>query len=119
MPEAARERQDLFCVFPNALLFLEADWLQAIGVSPAAADRTVEHMAVFVDRGAAGEGLAVSRKELCDVLYQVNDQDLPVLARLQAGRRSPGSDATWLVPAWDQVTAHFLARVVERAGYDR
>ncbi|MDQ1679463.1 MAG: choline monooxygenase, partial [Frankiaceae bacterium] len=117
VPEQQRDSQDIFCVFPNALVFLESDWFQVIGYEPLAPDRTLEHMAVFVDRGAADEAFAASRKELCDKLYEVNGQDLPILRRLQSGRRSPGADLTYLLPHWDQVTAHFQEQVRRRVGY--
>ncbi|TKV58808.1 aromatic ring-hydroxylating dioxygenase subunit alpha [Nakamurella flava] len=117
VPAAKLESQDIFCVFPNALLFLEADWFQVIGFDPIAPDRTVEHMAVFVDRAAAGEDYGPARKRLCEVLYEVNEQDLPILHKLQTGRRSPAADRTYLVPQWDQVTAYFQERVADKAGY--
>ena len=117
VPADMLERQDIFCVFPNALLFLEADWFQVIGFEPIAPDRTVEHMAVFVDRAAGNEDYSPAIKRLCEVLYEVNEQDLPILHKLQAGRHSPGSDRTSLVSYWDQITAHFQALVARRAGY--
>nr|WP_314142001.1 aromatic ring-hydroxylating dioxygenase subunit alpha [uncultured Rhodococcus sp.] len=106
--------QDIFCVFPNALLFLEADWFQVIGFEPISPTRTIEHMAVFVDHSASGEDYGAARKKLGEVLFGVNEQDLPILYKLQAGRRSPGSDATNLMPGWDQITAMFQIRVAEQ-----
>jgi choline monooxygenase len=113
VPEHLHARQDIFCVFPNALVFLEADWFQVISFSPEAADRTVEHMAVFVDSSAAGPEYAAERAALCSVLFEVNDQDMPILARLQAARRSPAADANHLVPSWDQVGAVFQQLVAD------
>lgn len=110
-------RQDIFCLFPNALLFLEADWYQVIAFEPVAPGTTVEHMAVFVDRSAADDAYLGSRKLLCDVLFQVNEQDLPVLRQLQLGRHSPAADQNHLVPYWDQVTARFQLTV--RAALER
>ncbi|MCX4097022.1 aromatic ring-hydroxylating oxygenase subunit alpha [Nocardia sp. alder85J] len=117
VPADRTERQDIFCVFPNALLFLEADWFQVIGFDPLAPDRTVEHMAVFVDRTAAAAEYTATRTQLARALFAVNEQDLPILRRLQAGRHSPAADATNLVAAWDQITALFQQRVADRAGY--
>lgn len=117
VPADRLESQDIFCVFPNALLFLEADWFQVIGFEPLAPDRTVEHMAIFVDASADSEDHGPAIKSLCEVLYEVNEQDLPILRKLQAGRHSPGSDATMMVSYWDQITAHFQALVAQRCGY--
>lgn len=118
VPDDRIERQDIFCVFPNALVFLEADWFQVIGYEPLAPGLTREHMAIFVDKSAAGEDFAASRKALAEVLYEVNEQDMPILHKLQVGRASKGSDHTNLVSYWDQITAHFQSMVARKAGYD-
>ncbi|AZG44687.1 aromatic ring-hydroxylating oxygenase subunit alpha [Gordonia insulae] len=117
VPVERTESQDIFCVFPNALLFLEADWFQVIGFDAAAPDRTVEHMAIFVDCDAAAEKYGPARKSLTNILFEVNEQDLPILHRLQVGRHSPASDRTNLVTHWDQITAHFQDLVARKAGY--
>ncbi|GAA3384477.1 aromatic ring-hydroxylating oxygenase subunit alpha [Cryptosporangium minutisporangium] len=111
VPAALRDRQDIFCLFPNALVFLEADWFQVIGFEPVAANRTVEHMAVFVDSSASGPEFADARKALTAVLFEVNDQDVPILERMQRGRSSPAADRNHLLPHWDQVTARFQVLV--------
>jgi choline monooxygenase len=107
VPQAVRDRQDIFCVFPNALLFIEADWFQVIAFEPVDAHHTVEHMAVFVDRDAMGDDMRPARRALADVLFGVNDQDVSVLRRLQAGRASTVADRNHLVTHWDQITARF------------
>jgi choline monooxygenase len=113
VPPELRDRQDIFCVFPNALVFLEADWFQVIGFEPVDAARTVEHMAVFTDRAAADERYADARNALCDVLFEVNSQDLPVLERLQRGRASEAADRLHMMPSWDQVGARFQLLVAD------
>ncbi|MET3806875.1 phenylpropionate dioxygenase-like ring-hydroxylating dioxygenase large terminal subunit [Nakamurella sp. UYEF19] len=117
VPADRLESQDIFCVFPNALLFLESDWFQVIGFEPLAPDHTLEHMAIFVDSSADSEDFSTAIKSLCEVLYEVNEQDLPILRKLQAGRHSPGADRTTLLSWWDQITAHFQSLVRDRAGY--
>ncbi|MEZ5152990.1 aromatic ring-hydroxylating oxygenase subunit alpha [Rhodococcus zopfii] len=117
VPADRLESQDIFCVFPNALVFLEADWFQVIGYEPVAPDRTVEHMAIFVDESAMGETHSAAREKLTEVLFGVNEQDMPILYRLQEGRKSPASDATNLVPHWDQITALFQRMVARKVGY--
>jgi choline monooxygenase len=119
VPPALRDRQDIFCVFPNALVFLEADWFQVIGFEPAAPDRTVEHMAIFVDRAADAAEYAEARASLSKVLFEVNDQDLPILAALQRGRRSLAANRNHLVPHWDQITARFQHLVADALGDSR
>jgi choline monooxygenase len=107
VPAELRDRQDIFCVFPNALLFMEADWFQVIGFEPIAPDQTIEHMAVFVDRDAIGDDFAAARGSLTTALFGVNDQDVPVLERLQVGRHSSTAGRGNLVTHWDQIGARF------------
>jgi choline monooxygenase len=114
-----RDRQDIFCVFPNALLFMEADWFQVIGFEPIAPDRTIEHMAVFVDRDATGDDFATARESLVAALFGVNDQDVPILERLQAGRHSSASDRGNLVAHWDQIGARFQQLVLQKISQAR
>lgn len=118
VPVEKTENQDILCLFPNALLFLEADWFQVIGFDTLGPERTVEHMAIFVDREAVDENHSADLKRLTEVLFGVNEQDLPILHRMQAGRYSPGADRTSLVTHWDQVTAMFQQIVARRVGYD-
>lgn len=117
VPDDRKEMQDIFCLFPNALVFLEADWFQVIGLDPRSATHTVEHMAVFVDKDADNPRFEKTISDLVDVLFHVNEQDIPFLYKLQAGRGSVGSDRTSLVPQWDQITALFQTIVAQRAGY--
>jgi choline monooxygenase len=119
VPADKVESQDIFCLFPNALVFLEADWFQVIAFVPGAVDRTVEHMAVFVDAGADDPRYAAAITSLTDVLFHVNEQDIPFLYKLQSGRRSDAADHTTLLPSWDQITALFQSMVASRMGYDR
>lgn len=119
VPDDRKESQDIFCLFPNALVFLEADWFQVIGLDPRSANHTVEHMAVFVDKDANEPRFETAITALVDVLFHVNEQDIPFLYKLQAGRGSVGSDHTSLVPQWDQITAMFQLIVARRAGYQR
>lgn len=125
IPEEMRTRQDIFCVFPNALVFLEPDFFQVIACQPVAPGRTVEYMAVFVaaEAGAdrhpeagAADRYAEARESACRVLFGVNDQDVPILAQLQRGRSSPSADRGHLVSHWDQITARFQTLVAEATG---
>jgi choline monooxygenase len=117
VPDDKKESQDIFCLFPNALVFLEADWFQVIALEPRGASHTVEHMAVFVDKSADEPRFEKSIEDLVEVLFHVNEQDIPFLYKLQAGRHSVGSDHTSLVPQWDQITAMFQQIVAAKAGY--
>ena len=111
VPAELRDRQDIFCVFPNALVFLEADWFQVIGFEPVEVGRTVEHMAVFTDSAAADVRYGAALASLRDVLFEVNSQDVPVLERLQRGRASEAADRLHMMPAWDQIGARFQTLV--------
>ena len=42
---------------------------------------------------------------------------MPILHKLQSGRRSPAADRTNLVTHWDQITAMFQKLVSAKVGY--
>ena len=57
------------------------------------------------------EARAAQRGAFVAALERVNEQDLPMLARLQAGRRSPAADRLLFSPFWDGCGRSFHARV--------
>jgi choline monooxygenase len=113
VPPGEQSWQELFWLAPNLLLMAQADHFWVIGVEPTGPEKTVEHLAVFVDRDAEGPEFARERRQLCEVLFKINEQDLPILARLQAGRHSPASDHNVFAPHWDGIGGRFHERISE------
>ena len=92
LPEHLRFAQDLVCVFPNTLLLMTPGWYQAIVVQPDGIDASDERFAVwYMGDEAMTEARTPQRSAFTAALERVNEQDLPILERLQQGRRSPAA----------------------------
>ena len=111
LPPAEQSWQELYWIAPNLLVMAQADHFWVIGIQPTGTDTTVEHLAAFVDVDAQGPEFACERQQLSDVLFNINEQDLSILARLQAGRHSPASDHSVFAPHWDGIPARFHHRI--------
>ena len=112
LPERLRFAQDLVCVFPNTLLLLTPGWFQAIIVQPDGVARSSERFAVYyMGDEAMGETRLGQRRDFTRALERVNEQDLPILERLQQGRSSPAAGELRLSPFWDGCGRTFHTRV--------
>ena len=102
LPESLRFAQDLVCVFPNTLLLMTPGWFQAITVQPDGVAACDERFAVYyMGDEAMSETRAEQRRAFTAALERVNEQDLPILERLQRGRASPAADRLLFSPFWD------------------
>ena len=111
LPERLRAAQDLVCAFPNTLLLLTPGWYQAITVHPDGPAASRERFAVYYMGDAAmTPGRERQRREFTAALERVNEQDLPILARLQQGRQSPAADRLLFSPYWDHARVRSLHR---------
>ena len=113
VPIADREWQELYWIAPNLLLMAQSDHVWMIGLQPLAPGRTVEHLAVFVDHEAGADRFASERAQIAEVLFAINEEDIPVLQRLQAGRLSPAADCSTFAPHWDGIVSRFHRRIGE------
>ncbi|MCA8966314.1 MAG: aromatic ring-hydroxylating dioxygenase subunit alpha [Planctomycetes bacterium] len=112
LPEHLRFAQDLVCVFPNTLLLMTPGWYQAILVQPDGAAASDERFAVwYMGDEAMTEARTPQRSAFTAALERVNEQDLPILERLQRGRASPAADRLVFSPFWDGCGRNFHARV--------
>ena len=112
LPERLRFAQDLVCLFPNTLLLLTPGWYQAITVQPAGAARSEERFAVYyMGEEAMAADRAAQIEAFTAALEQVNEQDLPILERLQQGRASPVAGELCFSPFWDGCGRRFHDRV--------
>ena len=117
-PELSEEdaRRGLwFACFPNFLAEVYADQFVVMSVHPVAPDETLEELHFFVisEEAATAEHYATGRDDLVAMWHDLNLEDVELLERLQAGRRSIGFTGSVMSPAWE-VPAHQLAgKVVE------
>jgi len=100
-----------YCLFPNTLLFVQRSFLSVRAVVPRDASLTYVSNSVYVSEEAAHEKFSAERKLLKDTLHLVNEQDMVVLARLQATRQSPAVDRGKFAPQWDFLSHEFQLRI--------
>jgi hypothetical protein len=67
----------------------------------------------YVDQAVMADSFAEQRQRMIAGAHLVNDQDLPILSRLQATRASLVADRARFVPDWDYIPQHFQIRVAE------
>ncbi|MFT5218779.1 MAG: choline monooxygenase [Gammaproteobacteria bacterium] len=115
MNELEAQRQDLFFLFPNVCLVMEGYYLWSMILLPTAVDRFDEQIALYVLGDEAMEPLyETSRKQLSDVIYQINQQDVKVIKNLQQGRQSEAASQGVYTPFHDQLGKWFHQAVAQK-----
>ncbi|MEE2672414.1 MAG: aromatic ring-hydroxylating dioxygenase subunit alpha [Myxococcota bacterium] len=106
-PEA-RQRVDVFSVFPNTLILVEPDNQQVIVLRPQGPGVTHETFANYLVADAfETDALAKARDEVYREAIEINDQDAALLAGLQATRSMDVGAETRLTQAWDGANGRF------------
>jgi choline monooxygenase len=104
---------EAFFLFPNSLFFLHPGFIALRTLLPQCADKTYAVESVYVSSGGMAERYAAQRAKMIEAHRLISDQDLPILARLQATKRSPANDKGRFVPSWDVRSQLFQVRVLE------
>jgi phenylpropionate dioxygenase-like ring-hydroxylating dioxygenase large terminal subunit len=113
LPAVLDDHAESFFVFPNTLLFAHPSFLALRTILPLGATRTREVEHVYVSGDAMADGFEEQRRQIKESSRLINDQDLPILARLQATRASAAVDAGRFAPDWDRRAWMFQMRVAE------
>jgi len=102
-----------FACLPNFAVEVYADQFVVMAIDPTAPDETAEELHFFVvgDEAAEDPRHAAARSELIAMWDELNREDVALLERLQAGRKSPAFQRSVMSPAWEG-PAHALARKV-------
>jgi choline monooxygenase len=117
LPQEFMHAQHFLCLFPNTLIALAPTWFEVISLEPGACDATTERFALYlVGDEALAEERRGEREKMLKLLLGVNEQDLPILARLQRGRHSPASSQGRFAPFWDEVGLLFHRRIASALG---
>ena len=112
LPADKQDRGDWFVLFPNFGFEIFPDQLDVFVAWPEGPDSCRETIALyFVGDGASAEQYAEARAHVIKNWNDLNQEDIGVVERMQAGRRSDGFDGGVLSPYWDPVLQHF-ARLV-------
>ena len=104
------DAQFFFCLFPNTLIAITANWLQVLSVQPNAAGQSSEFLGLYTmaeipDGGRAGAD------QFSESMNRINQQDVELLTSLQTGKESPVSEESELAPYWDECVRLFHNRI--------
>ncbi|MDA0704947.1 MAG: aromatic ring-hydroxylating dioxygenase subunit alpha [Proteobacteria bacterium] len=92
LPAELMPGQDIVGLFPNALFELMPDYLLVFHLEPLAPNRTRERLVFFyLGEDATDPALADRRAEAAEAWRIINEQDMTILAELQAGIASPAA----------------------------
>ena len=104
---------DLIFIFPNTLLMITPSWLQLISLAPQGPALTRELLAGYlVGDGMMSDSLEEFRAGFADLLNEVNLQDIAILEKLQAGRKTAAADHGQYAPYWDQLSERLAQRIL-------
>ena len=112
LPDGKKNRGDWFILFPNFAFEIFPDQVDVFIATPQGPDKCLETIALyFVGDGADSEKYVEGRNTVIQNWIDLNNEDLGVIERMQAGRSSEGFDGGVLSPYWDPALQHF-ARLV-------
>ncbi len=112
LPVDKQDRGDWFVLFPNFAFEIFPDQVDLFVVTPLGPDKSREIIALyFVGEGADAKNYAAARRHVIRNWKELNHEDIGIIERMQAGRRSESFDGGVLSPYWDPVQQHF-ARLV-------
>lgn len=108
------QRQDLFFLFPNTCFVMEGSYLWSMILQLHEAHRCNEQLALYViGENALTNQFDASRKQLCDLIYNINTQDAEVIKNLQKGRQSDVASEGVYTPFHDDLGKLFHQTVLK------
>jgi choline monooxygenase len=113
LSEVLGSNSESIFLFPNSLFFLHPGFIALRTLLPQSVDTTYVIESVYVSEGGMADRFAAQRAKMVEAHTLISNQDLPILARLQATKRSPASDLGRFVPDWDIRSQLFQVRVME------
>ncbi len=108
------QRQDLFFLFPNTCFVMEGTYLWAMILQPLDVDKCEEQLALYVvGEEALAEKFKASRKQLCDLINNINAQDMKVIESLQKARKSDVASLGIYTPFHDKLGELFHQKILD------
>ena len=112
LPPEKHNRGDWFVLFPNFGFEIFPDQVDVFVTWPQGPQNCRETIALyFVGDGSSSEKYSAARAHVVKNWNDLNQEDIGIIERMQAGRSSDGFDGGVLSPYWDPVQQHF-ARLV-------
>jgi len=113
LPQEKQKRGDWYVLFPNFAFEIFPDQVDVFIATPMGPDRCRETIALyFIGDGATHERYAEARNLVIQNWQDLNNEDVGIIQRMQAGRASDGFDGGVLSPYWDPVQQHFARLIV-------
>ncbi len=113
IPPHIEDGMDLLGILPNAMLILTANYYQVILPYPDGPEHTNETFAVYAPAATTRPENARHFESLNGLLVEVNEEDVPIVERMHAGRRSPASNETYFAGSWDYTQIAFQERIAK------
>jgi len=114
LPSDKKRRGDWYVLFPNFAFEIFPDQLATFVATPSGPDRCKESIGLyFIGDGANSDKYTTARNMVINNWHDLNNEDIGILERMQAGRLSDGFDGGVLSPYWDPVQQHFARLIVE------
>jgi len=114
LPSDKKWRGDWYVLFPNFAFEIFPDQLAVFVAAPSGPDRCKESIGLyFVGDGANSDKYTNARNVVISNWHDLNNEDIGILERMQAGRLSDGFDGGVLSPYWDPVQQHFARLIFE------
>ncbi len=119
LPSEKKRRGDWYVLFPNFAFEIFPDQLATFVATPSGPDRCKESIGLyFIGDGANSDKYTTARNVVINNWHDLNNEDIGILERMQAGRLSDGFDGGVLSPYWDPVQQHFARLIVESVASD-
>ena len=113
LSEQKKKRGDWFVLFPNFSFEVFPDQVDVFIATPLSATRSMESIALyFINEGADQPEYEEARNIVIKNWHDLNQEDIGVIERMQAGRASEGFDGGVLSPYWDPVQQQFARLIV-------
>src|SRR6185436_19041632 len=104
---------EVYLIFPNTMLFMQRSFMSLRTLLPRGTSETYEVNLFYISDDAAHGPYEAEREKLSTGAHLINNQDIPILTRLQTTRGSMAADDANFVPSWDHIPQLFQIRVAE------
>jgi choline monooxygenase len=114
LPQSKMKKGDWYVLFPNFAFEVFPDQVDVFIATPQSAQQCKETIALyFVGDGADSINYQDARARVIQNWHDLNQEDIGIIERMQAGRASEGFDGGVLSPYWDPVQQHFARLMIE------
>ena len=120
LPQSRRATGEYLLLFPSLMVSVTPDHFRVTIVTPLSAEATHQRwMFFFVGEESTHDRFEAAREALAERVTAVTQEDIEILEKLQAGRRSSGYDGGRFSPFHETTTHHFHTLIARALRGDR